>query len=251
MNARARASLRGVRPGDAYAVTRRVIVAFGIAALAIAAGNTAAQADDPCGNTERCVVMEVESTNAAPGAIVELGVKLRTRGQAVASNTAEIVLGGQLSGVANDKGRGDCAANPAVDAALADFRFSPLGCAPDSSCTGVRGVILTSGPIADGTTLFTCHVRVAPGASMGGHSVTLTKAAVSDPTGVEIPVAVAAGSINVSKQESGSAQSTSSSTSSDGACSLGSGSGTSSWATLLLLVPLLVLGGRRFAMRRR
>lgn len=240
MNRKARTSSIGA--GALNATLARTVFALGLT-LCLQGVFSRAEASAPR--------MEVQSATGAPGADVTLGVVLRTNGAVVASTTSEILFDSQIR-VASAGAKGDCTANPTINHAIADFRFSPNGCNPVADCTGVRGIVLTTDAVPDGTVLFTCRVQISANASLGAHQVRLDKAAVSDPQGNEAQADVAPGVVTVAAQlgEVSRPSGASSTTAKDGGCNLAPEADPGRIG-FLLFGPLLALAWRRQAMRRR
>lgn len=196
-------------------------------------------------------LMQVQGASGTPGDDVTLGVVLRTNGAVVASTTSEVLLDRQIL-IAAAGSKGDCTANAAIGNAIADFRFSPNGCNPAEDCEGVRGVVLTTDVVPDGTVLFTCRAHISATASHGDHAVRLNRAAVSDPQGNETQADVAAGAVTVVGQlgEVARPAGATSTKTSDGGCNLAPERAPGVMA-FLVLAPALLLGWRRRARVRR
>jgi hypothetical protein len=136
------------------------------------------------------VRLTIGSAAAFGGGVVTIPVSLTGGGS-----------GGLVAGVQNDigfepdvaigaqqNGRPDCTANPAIDKRQTVFSFLPPGCTPGADCNAVRAIVLSLqnvDPIPVGSTLYTCNVTVADDAfgTTNEYPLTCSNAHASDPIG--------------------------------------------------------------------
>lgn len=77
----------------------------------------------------------------------------------------------------------DCHVNPAIGKGSTMFSFQPSGCAV-GACTGVRALVFSLGSnsnhaIADGATLYSCNLAIAPAATPGTYPLVVTNVTLS------------------------------------------------------------------------
>ncbi|MFN8643428.1 MAG: hypothetical protein U0802_17860 [Candidatus Binatia bacterium] len=101
---------------------------------------------------------------------------------------------------ATPSGRPDCTVNSQLGAGGQTFTFLPMGCAPGDDCRGVRAFVFSlvdPQPIADGTLLFSCALRIGADTPAGVYPLVAGDASGSDPAGGIVPVLGADGAITV------------------------------------------------------
>ena len=78
------------------------------------------------------------------------------------------------------------------------FGFFPPDCTPGVDCTRLRAVVVSTSdlnPIPDGSTLYTCDVRIYAHAAPGAHAMPVSGVKASDAVGNELPVSARSGRI--------------------------------------------------------
>lgn len=148
----------------------------------------------------RAVVIGAGMASGAPGDLVAVDVSLATQGAAVLATQNRIDFTRQAYIAARPNGTPDCAVNPAIDKGATGFRFLPLGCNPEADCASVRVFVIAFdnlAPIADGSRLYTCQVRIAAGAAAGPHPLTLAELGASAAGGVSLPTTGVDGAVTV------------------------------------------------------
>ena len=139
-----------------------------------------------------------------PGDVVTVTATLNSGGATVAGTQNDIGFDPkQIAIAATPDGRPDCAANAQLGKEGTAFSFLPQGCnAAGGQCTSARVLVLSLSnvkPIANGSTLYTCKVRVASQASPGAHTLSLSRVGFSNPTGQAIDGGGIDGAVTVSK----------------------------------------------------
>jgi hypothetical protein len=154
-----------------------------------------------------CIV--VYSPKAEAGAAVAAGAASGLRGAAVAFPVTLQAVG--MTGVqvdiaydsvntpvaAKPDGTPDCAA-PA-GGKPASFAFLPSGCV-GAACSSIRAVVVSTGdqnPIPDGSTLFTCTVRIPSTAAIGVYVLFVQNVGITTADGLRVPVTGVNGQISV------------------------------------------------------
>lgn len=148
----------------------------------------------------RAVVIDVGSASGAPGALVSIDVGLATEGSAVLATQNRIDFARAAAVAARGDGGPDCAVNPAIDKNATAFRFLPLGCDPDADCTSVRVFVLAFDnldPIADGSRLYSCNVRIAADAAAGAYPLANAEVGSSAAGGLLLPTTGTPGQVTV------------------------------------------------------
>jgi hypothetical protein len=137
---------------------------------------------------------------AIPGARVRFEVRLHTRGNPVVSVQNDIIFAAPVWVDAKANGRPACSVNPGIDKGATAFAFQPPGCTPGVDCTRVRALVVAFDnltPIADGTLLYTCIVRVAAAAPTGTYALRVTTTSGSGPNAEYLPADGRGGAIVV------------------------------------------------------
>lgn len=148
----------------------------------------------------QAVVISAGMAAGAPGDVVAVDVSLATQGAAVLATQNRIDFGRQAYIAARPNGAPDCAVNPAIDKGATGFRFLPLGCDPTADCASVRVFVIAFdnlAPIADGSRLYTCQVRIAADAAAGIHPLALAELGASAAGGVSLPTSGVDGAVTV------------------------------------------------------
>lgn len=146
------------------------------------------------------VVIDVGSASGAPGDLVPIDVGLSTEGSAVLATQNRIDFTRAAAVAARGDGAPDCAVNPVIDKNATAFRFLPLGCDPDTDCAGVRVFVLAFDnlePIADGSRLYSCNVRIAADAGAGTYPLANAEVGSSAAGGLLLPTTGTPGQVTV------------------------------------------------------
>jgi hypothetical protein len=147
--------------------------------------------------------LTLDSAQGAPGDTVSVAVKLSTGGAGIAGTQNDIVFDPkQVSVPATAKGKPDCAANRQLGKEGTAFSFVPANCRPGTDCTAVRALVLSLSnvdAIPNGSTLYTCRVRVAAQASPGTQKLSVTRVGFSSPSGQAIDGVGKDGAVTVAK----------------------------------------------------
>lgn len=98
--------------------------------------------------------------NGAPGGTARIYLFLRPWGLGVTSLTHEVGFDAHTAPLVREDGSPDCDAGPAVDLEHAAFRFTPDGCTPGSTCTGVHAEVTARQPMQPETAVYTCRVAI-------------------------------------------------------------------------------------------
>jgi hypothetical protein len=161
---------------------RRLAVALAYSALMLCARNSAS-----------AQVVAIGSASGSPGETVSFDVTLSEGNGNVAIVVNDIGIDGLPFGVLGN-GRPDCTLNPAITKPNTAFSFLPRNCAVGTTCTTVRGAVISldpntaRDPIADGV-LYTCRFPI-PGEATVGTTYELPSLAVTvtTPDAVDIVV---------------------------------------------------------------
>jgi hypothetical protein len=134
--------------------------------------------------------LSLDSAQGGPGDTVSVTAKLSTGGAGIAGTQNDIVFDPkQLTVAPNAKGKPDCAANRQLGKEGTAFSFVPANCRPGTNCTAVRALVLSLSnveAIPNGSTLYTCRVRIAPQASRGTQKLSVARVGFSSPSGQAI-----------------------------------------------------------------
>src|SRR5204863_9210923 len=133
----------------------------------------------------------------SPGELVSFSARFFAEDADVGSEQSDIgfdAVNAPIAMLAN--GTPDCAINPDLSKqpSFTFVRFPAChGTAcpcTGTACTAVRAAVFSLaspiGPLPDGATLYTCHVRIAPTASAGQYVLTQDNIVISDPLGLPI-----------------------------------------------------------------
>ena len=88
--------------------------------------------------------------------------------------------------VAKSNGKPDCSVNGDINKGATSFAFQPPSCTPESTCTGIRAIVLALDnvdPIPSGSTLYECRAMLRLDAASGALPLTCSNAGASDPDG--------------------------------------------------------------------
>lgn len=144
--------------------------------------------------------VELSNARGAAGQTVTFAATLHTGGATVAGVQNDIEFDPVQTPLAVRSGKPHCTVNPAIGKNATAFAFRPGKCS-GRTCTGVRALVLSVTdvrPIADGSVLYTCTVRIPPTARPGTYPLSISNVAMSTPSGAEIPNATGrAGTITV------------------------------------------------------
>lgn len=147
--------------------------------------------------------LALDNAQGAPGATVSVAAKLASGGANIAGTQNDLVFDPkQITVAPNAKGKPDCAANRQLGKEGTAFSFVPAGCRPGADCTGVRALVLSLSnveAIPNGSTLYTCRVRIAPTARPGAHEISAARVGFSNPSGQAIDGTGRDGTVSVAK----------------------------------------------------
>lgn len=143
----------------------------------------------------------LDKVSGAPGQAVSFSATLRTGGATVAGAQNDIQFDPVNTPLASKSaGKPQCAVNPAIGKNATAFTLRPNKCS-GRACTGMRALVLSvtdTWPIADGSVLYTCTVRIPSTAQPGTYPLAISAVAMSTPDGQEVPRATGvAGAITV------------------------------------------------------
>ena len=141
----------------------------------------------------------IDSVDANQGETVDLAVRLETQGNITSVSTFfDFDESAQVE--ANDQDTPQCLANEDLGADDTMFFFTPVGCTPGTDCNGVEAAILdTATPIADGSVIYTCTLRIAEDAAAGLIDLPCLSAGVMGPSDLDADAACISGSIVVNE----------------------------------------------------
>lgn len=145
------------------------------------------------------VIIRVGSAQGQAGQTVSFDVTLETTAEPVGTQN-DIAFNENTRIAVGAAQRPDCTVNPAIEREASQFAFQPPGCAPATTCTGIRAIILSFSnldPIPNGATLYTCRVAIAEGTADGSYPLTCSGASSSDSVGGAIDTACTNGAIAV------------------------------------------------------
>ena len=139
------------------------------------------EASKPTGKTS----IVLSGGEGRPGDVVSVSAKLNSGGERIAGTQSDIVFDPSAVAIMRDSsGQPECAANRQLKKDATAFSFVPKDCG--NKCTTVRALVLSLTnveAIPNGSTLFTCRVRIADKAQVGAHRLKLTRVGFSDPKG--------------------------------------------------------------------
>jgi hypothetical protein len=151
------------------------------------------------------VSLTVGTAETEVGQNASIPVTLQAMGEDVAGTQNDLQYpsgeGVSIGVVANAQGRPTCARNEAIMKEGTAFSFQPPQCAPGTTCTAVRALVLSLSnvdPIPDGSVLYNCEFSVGTGTPGGAYELTQTGVGASDPDGVALPATGVAGVLEVS-----------------------------------------------------
>ncbi len=145
--------------------------------------------------------MVLEKVSGAPGQTVSFSATLRTGGATVAGAQNDIQFDpANALVVSKSAGNPQCAVNPTIGKNATAFTLQPNKCS-GRTCSGIRALVLSvadTRPIADGSVLYTCTVRIPSTAQPGTYPLAIRAVVMSTPDGQEVPRATGvAGAITV------------------------------------------------------
>ncbi|HYD48940.1 MAG TPA: hypothetical protein VEB21_11360 [Terriglobales bacterium] len=153
------------------------------------------------------VVLEAGSARIAAGERGQIQVRLRARGAAVAGVQNDIAVDADIAIATRPNGRPACLVNPEIERPDTLTAFLPEGCnAQLGECTAVRIIVVAFEvvpPIADGSVLYTCEVKVAPDTAEGSHELELDNVVVAGSDGARLDATGANGAVVVSRPAPG------------------------------------------------
>ncbi len=132
------------------------------------------------------VVLEVTTVMAIPGARVPVAIRLHTGGQPVVAVQAEVSFDPEYAPIAPRRdGLPDCTPNLDLGKSF-EVAYRPLSCV-GQECRSVYAFLFSqAAPVSllpDDVVLWTCMVAVAPSASEGAYTLTITKEFIADDEG--------------------------------------------------------------------
>jgi len=104
------------------------------------------------------VLVDIGRTEVAPGSTGSVDIVLRPLGLGVTALTHSFTFEADAPVHAGASGTPDCAPGPDAPIDGADFAFTPDGCTPGSSCSGVRAVLTASAPLPPNRVAYRCRV---------------------------------------------------------------------------------------------
>ncbi|MBI3782252.1 MAG: hypothetical protein HY270_02505 [Deltaproteobacteria bacterium] len=132
------------------------------------------------------------------GDIVNLAASLYTLGAPIAGIDNTITFDNIATPIlALANGTPNCTVNPLIDKADSFFQFLPQGCS-GSTCTQIRAVIQSLSnlaPIADGSALYTCKVKIAAQAASGIYQFIANALQAVDISQLPLPITALNGEI--------------------------------------------------------
>lgn len=136
-------------------------------------------------------VLVGDRVQSAAGARVEVGLTLRSEGQAVSALQFELPFSAVYT-IAATANRPACRVAPEIDKPGSIFAFVPADCDPQASCEGVRAILFEFGeqfPIPDGARVASCTLQVRPEAPPGAVPIEIRGVVASSPLGERLPAA--------------------------------------------------------------
>lgn len=104
------------------------------------------------------VLLDVGSITGVPGREVEVEVKLHALGKEVGAIEHDLEFDRWTPVVAADTEQPDCSSAPG---ATGQFAFTPEGCDPETTCTGVHALVSSDEPLSDAEALYRCRLRLS------------------------------------------------------------------------------------------
>lgn len=145
------------------------------------------------------ISVDIGTGAAASGQTTSFAVTLQTGGAEVVGVGNHIGFAPPLQIVARPDGKPDCLVNPNISKEATAFAFSPSGCTPGISCTGIKSDVLSFqnlDPIPSGV-LYTCSVAISDPAASGVYPLLNISRSASDKLGRFLAAEGADGSITV------------------------------------------------------
>jgi YVTN family beta-propeller protein len=143
--------------------------------------------------------IRVSDAEVRPGDEFEIEIKLVTKRSDIVATENVIVLDRGLE-FAEDSPR-TCRANPLIDKDGTIFSLRPFGGSSCRGCSSVKVIVIDFthlSPIAPGSLLYTCRLRVSADTAIDTYAVQIVETGGSDNQGEPIPLAGAAGTVTVS-----------------------------------------------------
>jgi len=131
------------------------------------------------------VVIQVGDASGQPGLVVGFDVTIATRGLNVAGAGVCIDYD-PATPIRALQGNPDCSL-PLGIGKQGEFTFTPSGCDPGTTCSGICADIGGSpSVIMNGATLFNCRIAIAPNAPLEEFPLTCSAPSASDPNGAAL-----------------------------------------------------------------
>jgi ELWxxDGT repeat protein len=174
-------------------------------------------AGDPPG----CARIEVDDITATAGDTATIAAYLRSLGEPIAALQVDLTFDRRMRVIAASNGSPRCRVDAGLGKDATSFAFAPSSCdAGGSECATVRALVLSItklDPIADGSPLFSCDVRIAEDAPAATYPVKASEAGASSSEGSQIEIGARDGSITVVRR---AASNLDPATSSSGSCAI-------------------------------
>jgi ELWxxDGT repeat protein len=178
----------------------------------------------PCileGDPPGCARIEVDDLTATAGATASIAAHLRSLGEPIAALQVDLTFDPRMRVIAEANGSPRCRVDAGLGKDSTVFAFAPASCdAGGADCATVRALVLSItnlDPIADGSTLFSCDVRIAEDAPPATYPVTASEASAASSQGRTIEIGARNGSIAVVRRV---ASTLDPATSSSGSCAI-------------------------------
>src|SRR5262245_21965108 len=134
------------------------------------------------GSAKAVISVDIGAGTGIRGQILSIPVTLSSGGAEVVGVSNRIGFSPPLQIVAGPNGHPDCTVNPSILKEATAFRFTPVGCTPGSTCTGMKSDVLSFqnlDPIPNGV-LYTCSVAISATAEPGVYSLMNVARSASD-----------------------------------------------------------------------
>jgi ELWxxDGT repeat protein/YVTN family beta-propeller protein len=209
----------------------------------------------PCaleGDPPGCARIEVDDITATAGDTATIAAHLRSLGEPIAALQVDLTFDRRMRVIAASNGSPRCRVDAGLGKDATSFAFAPASCeAGGAECATVRALVLSFtnlDPIADGSPLFSCDVRIDEDAPAATYPVTASKAGAAGSAGSQIDIGARDGSITVVRR---AASNLDPATSSSGSCAIDPQPTTGIAPIAAALLAIIIARARRPRPRRR
>lgn len=139
----------------------------------------------------------VGSVTGQPGARPTIEVTLE-RTTDVAGTQNDILYSPPVRIAATSHGAPNCRTNPDISHQGTAFAFLPTGCQPESTCVGIRAVVLALNNVDPlPALLYTCEIAIAEDAAPGTYPLDVFNVGASSPNGIVVASTGVSGAVEV------------------------------------------------------